>query len=140
VGATAVLLEADALARHVHPGHGERLPRERANRANHGRSSGPTITTNVSTVSKGGTGDRQLERVSGPIPKDWIGLYTPGAANTAYLSWKYDSSCTQTAGSTAKASGSCSFTMPTTAGTFEFRLLANDGFTVIAKSGTISVA
>jgi hypothetical protein len=29
--------------------------------------------------------------------------------------------------------------MPTTAGTYEFRLLANDGYTVLAKSNTVTV-
>jgi hypothetical protein len=90
-------------------------------------------------VSTGGKVTVSWSGVSGPKTKDWIGLYKTGAANTAYTSWIYDSSCTQTAGSTAKASGSCQFTMPNTTGTYEFRLFANDGYTLIAKSGTVSV-
>jgi hypothetical protein len=78
--------------------------------------------------------------VSGPAVKDWLGLYVPGAANTAFLKWKYDSSCTQTAGATAKGFRLLSFTMPTTAGTYQFRLLANDGFTVIATSPNLTVS
>jgi Calcineurin-like phosphoesterase len=36
-------------------------------------------------------------------------------------------------------SGSCSVTMPTTPGTYELRLFANDGFTLIATSGQVTV-
>ena len=38
------------------------------------------------------------------------------------------------------SSGSCSFTMPNTPGTYEFRLFANDGYTLLAKSGTVTVS
>jgi uncharacterized protein YegP (UPF0339 family) len=100
---------------------------------------GPAVTTNVSSVSPGGSVTVSWSGVSGPAVKDWLGRYTPGAANTAYLDWKYTSSCTQTAGGTAKASGSCSFTI-STAGTYQFRLLANDGYTLIATSGTVTVS
>jgi uncharacterized protein YegP (UPF0339 family) len=100
----------------------------------------PKVTTNVSNVSKGGSVTVSWSGVSSPAVKDWLGLYVPGAANTAYLNWKYDSSCTQTAGATAKASGSCSFTMPNTAGTYQFRLLANDGFTAMATSPNLTVS
>jgi hypothetical protein len=69
---------------------------------------------------------------------DWIGLYHPGDANTAYLSWVYADSCTKTSSSTALASGSCSYTMPSTAGTYELRLLSNYSYTVIATSNTVT--
>ena len=77
--------------------------------------------------------------VASPTKNDWIGLYHPGDANTAYSNWVYDNSCTKTAGAGTLSSGSCSFVMPTTAGTYQFRLLANDGLTVLATSGNVTV-
>ena len=51
----------------------------------------------------------------------------------------YDSSCGKRAKGAARASGSCSFTMPNTAGTYELRLFANNGFTLLATSPKITV-
>ena len=98
-----------------------------------------SVTTNVSSVSPRGSVTVRWSGVSSPAVKDWLRLYQSRAANTAYLNWKYDSSCTQTAGSTAKPSGSCSFTMPNTTGTYEFRLLVDDSDADIATSPTLTV-
>ena len=109
----------------------------------HGHRSGAqstTLTATPSSVAAGGNVTVTFGNVSSPTSTDWIGLYKPGDANTSQLDWKYDNSCTQVAGNSGLSSGSCSFTMPATPGTYEFRLLANDGFTVIAKSGTITVS
>ena len=70
---------------------------------------------------------------------DWIGLYHPGDANSAFINWLYDDSCTKTAGGSSLSSGSCSFTMPSTAGTYELRLFTHDGFSVLAISLPITV-
>src|SRR3954449_10282300 len=70
---------------------------------------------------------------------DWDGLYNVGTADTAALKWVFTSSCTQTSGSTAKASGSCSLAMPSTAGTYEFRLFANNAYTKLATSQQVTV-
>ncbi|MBI2023682.1 fibronectin type III domain-containing protein, partial [Candidatus Giovannonibacteria bacterium] len=53
-----------------------------------------------------------------PTATDWIGLYTPGAANNAWIDWIYVS-CSKTAGS-ALADGSCPFVLPSSlaAGTY----------------------
>jgi agmatine deiminase len=98
-----------------------------------------SITTNVSSVSPRGSVTVSWSGVSSPAVKDWLGLYQSGAANSAYLKWKYDSSCTRTAGLTAKVSGSCLFTMPNTTGTYEFRLLVDDSDADIATSPTLTV-
>ncbi len=71
--------------------------------------------------------------IATPTPKDWIGLYTPGSADGAFISWRY------TDGS---AAGSVPFLIPvgTAAGTYELRLYANDGFTLLATSTSFTVA
>jgi hypothetical protein len=103
-------------------------------------ASGPTVTTDVSSVPRGGPVTVSWSNVSRPVTRDWLGLYTSRAPNTDRLSWKFYSSCTQTAAATAKASGSCSFTMPTTTGTYQFRLINNEGFVDIATSPNLTVS
>ena len=78
--------------------------------------------------------------VASPKVKDWIGLFAVGSSDLSALNWVFTSSCTQTAGTTAKASGSCSLAMPSTAGTYEIRLYANNAYTLLAKSSAISVS
>src|SRR5207249_2193482 len=76
-----------------------------------------------------------------PTSTDWIGLFaSSGAPNTSFLAWIYVS-CSQVAGAAA-ASGSCAFPIPssTPAGTtYELRLFANNGFTRLATSNTLTV-
>ncbi len=98
-----------------------------------------TLTATPSSVAPGGTVTVSWSNVAGPTRNDWIGLYHPGDANTAYIDWIYDDSCTKTAGSTSLSSGSCSFQMPSTAGTYEFRLLSNNGYSLLATSGQVTV-
>ena len=77
--------------------------------------------------------------VANPATRDWIGLYRVGDPDTAFVTWVYDSSCTQVAGNTAKSSGSCSFPMTVAGGNYEFRLFSNDGFTRLATSNAVTV-
>ena len=102
-------------------------------------TSTPTLTETPTSVSAGGSVTLSWSGVGSPSTTDWIGLYAPGAANAAFQDWLYDSSCTKTPGSSAKGSGSCTFTAPATAGAYEFRLLANDGYTTLATSGQLTV-
>ena len=90
---------------------------------------GTTLSASPTTVAPGGTITATWSGITTPTARDWIGLYTPGAANTAYIHWIYVS-CSQTPGA-AQASGSCPFVVPGTVapGTYQLRLLANDGFT-----------
>jgi Ca2+-binding RTX toxin-like protein len=98
-----------------------------------------TLSATPSSVAAGGSVTVSWSGVSSPTTTDWIGLYHPGDASDDQLGWITTSSCTQTAGATAKSSGSCSFKMPLTPGTYEFRLLANDGYTVLATYGSVTV-
>ena len=67
------------------------------------------------------------------IPED------TGAANTAYIDWVYVS-CTTTPGNAA-ASGSCNVVVPSfvAPGTYQLRLLANNGYTSLATSNAFTV-
>jgi hypothetical protein len=74
-----------------------------------------------------------------PTSMDWIGLYGPGTADTAFLAWIYVS-CSQVAGM-PKAEGSCLFALPGSLapGTYELRVLANNGYTRLGTSNQFTV-
>src|SRR5205085_10432827 len=89
---------------------------------------GPTVTVTASTMTPGGTVTVSWQGIVSPTTTDWIGLYGPSTADTAPMKWFFTATCTQTSG-TAKVSGSCTTTLPTTAGTYQYRLFANNGYT-----------
>ena len=62
---------------------------------------------------------------------DWLALAATSASNTSYLTYVYVG-----AGVTTKT---WSFTMPSTPGTYEFRLFLNSGYVRAATSPTITV-
>jgi hypothetical protein len=99
-------------------------------------SSKPVIVISPSTVAAGQaiTVNLTLSADIAPLAasNDWIGLFAVGAANTARdpARWGY------TGGA---ASASPIITAPSTAGFYEVRYFARDGFERIATSNTISV-
>jgi hypothetical protein len=104
----------------------------------------PTVSANPTSMTAGGSVMVSWSWPSwgqGPSTEDWIGIYVPGStAINSVVSAMYISSCYQTPadlGATAKASGSCSFTVPTTPGTYQFRLFS--GSTLMATSKNITV-
>src|SRR5207247_7090019 len=99
----------------------------------------PAITANPSTVQQGNSVTAAWTGIVNPTPKDWIGLYSPGAANSSFLSWFYVS-CSQTP-DVPRASGNCNFGIPggLASGNSDLRVLANDGFTALATSNPITV-
>jgi PKD repeat protein len=101
-------------------------------------SSSTTLSVSPTSVSPGGSVTATWSGIATPSPLDWIGLYSPGSANTAFLAWIYVS-CSKSA-TTAKASGSCPFALPSSlpSGTYELRLLANNGFTSLATSNAVA--
>jgi hypothetical protein len=105
-----------------------------------GGTTSPSLTVSPTTAKPGTTLTTTWSGINAPTPKDWIGLYAPGSADTKFISWIYVS-CSTKAG-TARASGSCSYTLPATlaSGNYEFRLLANDGFTRLATSNPLTVS
>src|SRR5207245_4203515 len=97
----------------------------------------PTLNVNPTTVNRGGS--VTVTVTNGPgSSTDWIGLYRQGAADTAFLDWRYLNG-TKSAPGTELTSGNFQFPMPTTNGTFEFRLFANNGFTRLAISPLVTV-
>jgi subtilisin family serine protease len=95
------------------------------------------LTASPSSIAPGGTLTVTWDRNASPASTDWIGLYQPGAANTAYIEWIYVS-CSKTPGS-PQTSGSCPFVVPASLApaVYELRLLANDGFTLLATSNVL---
>ena len=73
---------------------------------------GTTLSVSPTTIAAGGTVTATWSGIATPTTTDWIGLYAPGAANTAFIDWIYVS-CSKTPGA-ARASGSCPFVVPTT--------------------------
>jgi hypothetical protein len=102
--------------------------------------SGPTLTATPASVAGGATVTVSWQGVTSPTVSDWIGLYSSGADDTAITNWVFTSSCGQSTGSTAAASGSCTMTMPSSNATYQFRLFANNGYTRLAASGPVTVA
>jgi hypothetical protein len=67
---------------------------------------------------------------------DWIALAASGSANGSYLAWQYLNGLT--APPTQGVSGATlTFSVPTVAGTYEFRLFANNGFSRLATSSNV---
>jgi hypothetical protein len=72
-------------------------------------------------------------------PTDWVGICAVGAANNAFLDWKYLSTATKTSGPLEKSWSSCQFVMPSGAGSYEFRFFRNDGYDVFDVSEVVRV-
>jgi hypothetical protein len=98
-----------------------------------------TLTASPANIPAGATLTAAWSGIASASSPDWIGLYQPGSANAAFIDW-ICVSCSTTPGS-PRTSGSCPFTVPAslTAGTFELRLLANDGFNGLTTSNTFAV-
>jgi len=92
----------------------------------------------ASPSSVAGGGNETVSWTGSTQAKDWVGGYAVGAANSSPFQWMY-LNCSQGAPASAIASGSCGFTMPATAGSYEFRLFANDGYTLLATSNPVTV-
>jgi phospholipase C len=87
-----------------------------------------SLTLAASSVVAGGAVSVAWTAPSGSSSTDWIGLYTVGSADTAYLWWQY------TGGAT---SGTMHTTAQGAAGTqFEFRYFLANGYTKAATSNT----
>jgi hypothetical protein len=99
-----------------------------------------TLSVAPTSAAPGATVTATWSGIASPSATDWIGLYSPGSADTAFLAWIYVS-CSKATLSGPRASGSCPFTLPNplAAGTYELRLLANNGFTRLATSGPLAV-
>lgn len=95
-------------------------------------SGGPTLSVTPTSVAAEGMVTATWAGIPSPSTTDWLGLYTPGGSDTAYLAWRY---------TPGTASGNAPFTIPSTLtpGTYELRLLSNNGFTRLATSNSFAV-
>ena len=118
----------------------ERSPRSRARRV---ARTGVPGTLNPSTLAAPDSVTVSWSGVSAPSSHDWVGVYRPGDPYDTPLGRFYDNSCTDTAGTTALASGSCPFVvpnLPNIAGTYELRLFSNQSLTLLATSDPVTVS
>jgi len=90
--------------------------------------------------------DATWSGVDTPSRLDWIGLYVQGAQDEHSYdpnSWIFVSNCSQVADAslTGKASGTCSYRLPDnlSPGVYELHLLADAGFTRLARSNPFTV-
>lgn len=92
------------------------------------------MTVNPIMTTPGATVAVNWSNIPSPTPTDWIALYAAGQPNTNFITWTYVN-CTKQPSSPI-ASGSCPFTLPASlnSGNYEFRLLANNGFTTLASA------
>jgi len=100
---------------------------------------GVSLSVAPASVAAGGTVTANWSGIAAPRPRDWIGLYVPGSAPTAYIEWIYVS-CSK-APVAARAAGSCPFILPAALapGSYELRLLADDGYTQLTVSNAFTV-
>jgi hypothetical protein len=89
-----------------------------------------SLTASPTTVAAGGALSVGWTAPAGRPPTDWIGLYQTGAANTDFLWWIYTNGA---------ASGTASLAAPTTAGTYVFRYLLDNGYKSVKTSNRITV-
>jgi hypothetical protein len=100
----------------------------------------PTVlTASPTTVPAGGTVTVTWDSIPTPTALDWIGLYAPGSPNTAHLDFIYVG-CFKSP-TTPRAAGTDTIPLPVglAPGSYELRLLANDGITSLASSNPFSI-
>jgi hypothetical protein len=90
----------------------------------------PTLTVSATSVPAGGQVTVTLTNGPGGA-QDWLAFAATGAPNTSLLQWTYVG-----AGVTTRT---WTVTAPSTAGTYEFRLFLNNGYTRAATSPTVTV-
>jgi hypothetical protein len=95
-----------------------------------GSSTQPTLTVSSTSVAPGSPITVTLTNGSG-ASGDWLAFAATSAANTSYITYTYVGSGVTTRTWTASA--------PSTAGTYEFRLFVNNGYTRVATSPAVTV-
>src|SRR5206468_6124036 len=90
---------------------------------------GPTITVSPTSVVTGGA--LTVVAANGPgNATDWVAVALVGSPDTSSVAWKY------LGGGTG---GTLPFVAPQAAGTYEARLMANDGYVRLATSSPFTV-
>ncbi len=89
-----------------------------------------TLAASPSSVAPGGQVTVSWTAPSNSSPRDWIGLFKVGSANTEYIWWEY---------TYGESSSSYTVTAPTQPGQYEFRYLLNGRYTDVKASTIITV-
>lgn len=92
----------------------------------------PTLSSSPTSLQAGAWVNLTWGGVANPTPNDWIALYPIGADDTTW----WNSTTT-----TGASSGSVPFELPShlAAGSYQFRLFANDTYTKLADGNTFTV-
>jgi len=107
--------------------------------ADSGPAASGAISATPSSVAPGGSVTVSWTNRVTATKGDGFGLYHPGDSDYAPIDWIWDDTCSYAMGTTAVASGSCSYTMPASGGSYEFRLFSNNSYIRLAVSNSVSV-
>jgi len=93
---------------------------------------GGALSVSPTSTAPGSTVTAAWSAVCAPTTTDWIGLFPPGAHDSAFITYRY---------TTGTASGNVPFTIPATVapGTYELRLFSNNSVTRLAVSNSFSI-
>jgi RHS repeat-associated protein len=95
---------------------------------------GTVVAVTSAPAVKGQSITAKWSGIATPTTWDWVGIYTPGSNDYAYLDWAYTN---------GGGAGTVSVTLTdpsiVAGATYEARLYANDGFTLLAKSPPFTV-
>ncbi len=89
----------------------------------------PTLAVTTVPALKGGNINVSWNGITVPTPLDWVGIYVVGSNDFAYLDWAYTNG-----GSSGAVNVSLVHPSLVVGNTYEARIYANDGYTLIAKS------
>jgi cysteine-rich secretory family protein len=87
-----------------------------------------SLSVNAPAASAGSVVSVQWRGIASPDSTDWIGLYRPGDANTAYIAWQYVG-CAEVP-LDARPLGSCNVVIPPglASGGYEFRIFRSNTY------------
>ena len=95
---------------------------------------GPVIAVTSAPAIKGQSITTKWSGIANPTPLDWVGIYAVGSNDYAYLDWAYTNG-----GSAGTVNVTLNHPSIVTGNTYEARLYANDGYTLIAKAPPFTV-
>jgi len=89
-----------------------------------------SVTASPTNVSAGANITVTFTAPAGSSATDWIGMFKVGAADNAYVAYKYTNGTT---------SGTMTFSAPNDSSDYEFRYFVNNGYTKMATSNRVTV-
>ena len=98
----------------------------------------PAVVVNTPNVSPGGTIGFTVTNGL-PNPTDWVTLSPAAGTDNWYVDWQYPNGL-KTAPTSAVSNATLQFPAPTTPGTYDIRLFANNRLTKLVTSAPITVA